>query len=152
MNFKQQITTWGLALCMLCSAAGSSLQAAENNDHGAGGIVVEKLLDNVSHSWDGEALKEYPSDKPAITLLKISVPPKTKLAKHYHSVINVGYMLEGELTVRGENGQVKTIKAGEPLVEMVGTIHYGENTGEGTAVIIVFYAGDAKTPITTNAE
>lgn len=146
--FKKIISS-GLALCLMAAASASPLTAAESS---GSGIVVEKLLENVSHSWDGKALVAYPTEQPAITLLKISVAPKTKLAKHYHSVINVGYMLEGELTVHGENGEVKTIKAGEPLVEMVGTIHYGENTGDCTAVIIVFYAGDAKTPITTNAE
>ncbi len=146
MNAKQMIFSWGIALCALCSFA-SPLYA-----HGGEGVVSETLLDKVPNSWDGKALEAYPAGKPAITMLRISVPPKVKLPKHYHSVINVGYMLQGELTVRGENGQSKTIKAGEPLIEMVGTIHYGENTGDTTAVIVVFYAGDSKTPITTATE
>ena len=37
-------------------------------------------------------------------MLKISVPPKSRLDNHYHSVINVGYMIKGSLTVCDING------------------------------------------------
>ena len=113
---------------------------------------TEKILENVDHSWDGTKLPKYPTGDPNITLLKISIAPGAKLARHYHSVINVGYMLKGELTVRADKGVSKVIKEGEPLIELVDDIHYGENTGKETAVILVFYAGDGKTPITTPVE
>ncbi len=144
-----------VVLCTLYASIGVALNpvfAAEDHGHGKSGIVSEALLKDVSQSWDGAELKAYPTGQPAITLLKITVPPKTKLPRHFHSVVNVGYMLEGELTVTADTGQTQTIKAGEPLIEMVGTIHYGENKGDTPAVILVFYAGEAKTPITTTVE
>ncbi len=107
-----------------------------------------KLLDSVETSWDGADLISYPTGKPAITLLKITVAPHCKLPQHYHPVINVGYMLEGSLTVTDDKGNSKTITAGEPLVETVNTIHYGENRGDTNAVIIVFYAGEVDSSIT----
>ncbi|HYN77899.1 MAG TPA: hypothetical protein VES73_08905 [Lamprocystis sp. (in: g-proteobacteria)] len=40
------------------------------------------------------------------------------------------------------------LKAGDSLVEVVGKWHYGVNEGTEPAVILVFYAGEAGTPIT----
>ncbi|MFI3271846.1 MAG: cupin domain-containing protein [Pseudomonadota bacterium] len=144
-----------MSLCLvLCatvcfSASDVFVSHAQDASGEQNNVVTEVLLDNVTCSWDGKTLEAYLSGQPAITMLKITVPPKTRLKSHYHSVINVGYMLEGELTVIGENGLTKTIKAGEPLIEMVGTVHYGENKSDSPAVILVFYAGDTVTPITT---
>lgn len=113
---------------------------------------VEILLDGVQTSWDGADLIDYPEGNAAITMLKVTVPPMCKLATHYHPVINVGYMLEGTLTVIDDKGNSKTITAGDPLVETVNTIHYGENTGDVDAVILVFYAGEEGEPITVTSE
>ncbi len=110
------------------------------------------LLDGQTTSWDGATLVDYPTSKPAITLLKITVAPKSKLPQHYHPVINVGYMLEGSLTVTDDKGNSKTINAGEPLIETVNTIHYGENRGDTDAVILVFYAGTQGVAITEKSE
>ncbi len=106
------------------------------------------LLDGVQTSWDGADLINYPTGKPSITLLKITVAPHSKLALHYHPVINVGYMLEGSLTVTDDEGNKFTINEGEPIVETINTIHYGENLGDTDAVIIVFYAGEEDGTIT----
>ncbi|MFI3239228.1 MAG: cupin domain-containing protein [Bacteroidales bacterium] len=110
------------------------------------------LLDAVETSWDGAALIDYPTGTPAITLLKITVPPKCKLPQHYHPVINVGYMLEGTLTVTDDKGNKKTVNAGDPIIETVNTIHYGENTGDINATIIVFYAAEKGATITEIAD
>ncbi len=106
------------------------------------------LLNGVQTSWDGAELINYPTGQPSITLLKITVAPKSRLALHYHPVINVGYMLEGALKVTDDKGNSTTITAGEPLVETVNTIHYGENEGDTDAVILVFYAGEEGGTIT----
>ncbi|MFI3270468.1 MAG: cupin domain-containing protein [Rikenellaceae bacterium] len=114
----------------------------------AAGASTEVLIDGENRSWDGAPLIDYPTGKPSITLLRITVAPKSKLPQHYHPVINVGYMLEGSLTVTDDKGNSKTITAGEPLIETVNTIHYGENRGDTDAVILVFYAGEAGETIT----
>ncbi len=131
-----------VALCVnvMCSSS----NAAEDTP----ASTTIKLLDGVQTSWDGADLIDYPTGKPAITLLKITVAPKSKLPQHYHPVINVGYMLEGTLTVTDYLGNSKTIVAGDPLIETVNTIHYGENTGDTDAVILVFYAGEVEGTIT----
>jgi len=45
-------------------------------------------------------------------------------------------------------GKTLHLKAGDPIVEVVNTLHYGMNEGKVPAEIIVFYAGVVDTPIT----
>ncbi len=109
--------------------------------------VVETLVKSTT-SWDGSSLPVYNEGTPEITILKITIPPKTKLVLHEHPVINAGVMISGELTVTTEENKVLHLKEGEALVEVVDKWHYGENKGDEPAVIIVFYAGVKDTPIT----
>ena len=47
-----------------------------------------------------------------------------------------------------DDGRTLHLKAGEAIVEVVNTWHYGKNEGQEPAEIIVFYAGIAGEPIT----
>lgn len=102
--------------------------------------IVEELA-KTSQSWNGSDLPAYPDGQPEITLLRITIPKGTKLAKHSHPFINAGVLLSGELTVYTEDGKSNLLKAGDSIVEVVNTTHYGANEGTEPAVIIVFYAG-----------
>jgi quercetin dioxygenase-like cupin family protein len=105
-------------------------------------------LAKTTKSWNGEPLPKYLDGNPEVTILKIIVPPKTKLQLHQHPEINAGVLLKGELTVISETNDILYLKAGEPIVELVNTFHYGINDGKEPAEIIVFYAGVKETPIT----
>ncbi|MBM3245591.1 MAG: cupin domain-containing protein [Candidatus Omnitrophica bacterium] len=98
-------------------------------------------------SWNGALLPAYPKGQPEITILRIVIPPGKSLDKHKHPVINAGVLLKGELTVRTEGGKVFYLKAGESIVEVVDTWHYGKNEGPEPAEIIVFYAGTKGAPV-----
>lgn len=104
------------------------------------GLNVETLA-KTTKSWDGSTLPAYNQGQPEISVLKITIPPHTKLAMHEHPVINAGVMLKGELTVTTEKGEVLVLKEGEAIVEVVNKWHYGENKSDSDAVIVVFYAG-----------
>ncbi|MFI1745558.1 cupin domain-containing protein [Thalassobellus sediminis] len=108
---------------------------------------VAKLAES-SKSWDGNNLPNYPTDAPKITILKYTIPPKTKLKIHKHLIINAGVLIKGELTVVDEFNNTLLLKEGDALIELVNTFHYGENKSNEPAEIIVFYAGDAETPLT----
>lgn len=110
-------------------------------------IEVITLIET-SKSWNGAPLPKYLEGNPKVTILKITIPPKTRLETHKHSEINAGVLLKGELTVISENNDTLYLKAGDPIVELVNTWHYGENNGTEPAEIIVFYAGIEGTPIT----
>ncbi len=106
-----------------------------------------EVLAQTSKSWDGENLPDYPRGKPEVTLLRITIPPKMRLSLHKHPVISAGVLLKGELTVVTEEKKVLHLKAGDSIVEVVNTWHYGKNEGNVSAEIIVFYAGGQGTPI-----
>ena len=105
-------------------------------------------LAETTKSWDGAELPKYLEGNPKVTILKITIPPKTDLAMHEHLVINAGVLIKGELTVITEDNEVLHMKAGDPIVEVVKTWHYGKNEGDEPAEIIVFYAGVEGVPIT----
>ena len=109
--------------------------------------VVKELV-KTTQSWDGEFLPAYPKGKPEITILRISIPAGTQLDTHSHPVINAGVLISGQLTVVTIDGKTLHLKAGDPIVEVVNTLHYGINQGKVPAEIIVFYAGAIDTPIT----
>ncbi|GAA3653738.1 cupin domain-containing protein [Flavivirga jejuensis] len=110
-------------------------------------IQVVKLAETTK-SWNGDTLPKYPEGNPKITVLKITIPPKTTLHKHYHPVINSGILLKGELTVVDIDNKVLKLKAGDVIVELVNKVHYGINEGNKPAEIVVFYAGTEDLPIT----
>ena len=103
-------------------------------------IEVAQLV-KTTKSWNGTDLPKYPLGKPEVTILRIKIPVGAKLPVHEHPVINAGVLLSGQLTVKTENGKVLHLKAGDPIVEVVDTWHYGVNDGGAPAEIIVFYAG-----------
>lgn len=110
-------------------------------------IEVTTLVKSTK-SWNDASLPKYPEGNPEVTILKIVIPPKTKLSWHKHPVINAGVLLKGELTVISETNDTLHLKAGEPIIEIVNAWHYGENEGNEPAEIIVFYAGVENAPIT----
>lgn len=132
--------------CILCLTLlpASHVSAADGN-----GVEVTVLAKSGS-SWDGRVLPQYTNGKPEITILRITIPPGAVLPLHKHPVINAGVLLSGELTVVAEDGSTLQLKAGEALVEVVNTWHYGKNAGNKPAEIMVFYAGAMDMPITVN--
>ena len=110
-------------------------------------IQVVKLAETTK-SWNGDLLPKYPKGNPKITVLKITIPPKTTLHKHYHPVINSGILLKGELKVVDINGNELYLKEGDVIVELVNKIHYGVNEKNKPVEIVVFYSGTEDLPIT----
>ncbi|MFC1617048.1 cupin domain-containing protein [Candidatus Margulisiibacteriota bacterium] len=110
-------------------------------------LKVEQLL-KTSQTWNGKDMPGYPKGKPEITILRITIPPKTKLAMHQHPVINAGVLLSGQLTVITKDNKILNLRAGDALNEVVNTWHYGKNPGKTPAEIIVFYAGIKDKPVT----
>ena len=103
-------------------------------------IVVNELVRS-SKSWDGKLLAPYPQGQPEITIRRISIPAGARLETHSHPVINAGVLMSGQLTVETTDGNVLHLKAGDPIIEVVNTLHYGINEGTVPAEIVVFYAG-----------
>ena len=116
---------------------------------GRSSISVEEIIKS-SKSWDGKLLVPYSQGQPEITILRISIPVGAQLETHSHPVINAGVLMSGQLTVRTTDGKVLHLKAGDPIVEVVNTLHYGINEGTVPAEIVVFYAGIVGQPVTVS--
>jgi len=116
-------------------------------DANAASPVVKELV-KTGKSWNGESLPAYPPGQPEVTILRIRIPAGARLPLHSHPVINAGVLLSGQLTVVAAGGKTLHLEAGDPIVEVVNTPHYGINKGTIPAEIIVVYAGVAGSPIT----
>ncbi|MEW5894584.1 MAG: cupin domain-containing protein [Candidatus Omnitrophota bacterium] len=103
-------------------------------------VSVEKLV-KTTRSWDGNLLPAYPPGQPEVTISRITIPAGTRIDTHSHPVINAGVLISGQLTVVTTDGKTLHLNAGDPIVEVVNTMHYGINQGDVPADIIVFYAG-----------
>lgn len=101
-------------------------------------IKTTELL-RTSHSWDGAALPEYPSGRPELTVKRMVFPAGAKTGWHHHTVINYGIIQQGELTIVCQDGTEHTFHHGEAMVEVVGTVHRGENRGNEPVILDMFY-------------
>ena len=109
--------------------------------------VKNTELMRTSQSWDGAPLPAFPQENAEIVAMRYEFPPGNKLGWHHHDVINFGYVQQGELTIVDINGNVKVVHQGETIVEMVGTIHHGENNGHETVILHMFYVAPKGTPL-----
>ena len=134
------------ALGIAAGCASSRTDAAFAKYDDAKEIEIIDLA-RTSQSWDGVELPNYPAGKPELVVRRYVFPRGSKLGWHHHPVMNYGILQQGELTIIGLGGEEKTVKAGEAVVEMVGTIHHGENRGDKTVVLDMFYISQKGTPI-----
>lgn len=143
---KKFVCTVCLALLLVYPAFAQTLK----EDHGAQ-ITTEALL-KTSTSWNGNPLPEYPKGQPEITIQKIVIPPGAEVPLHMHPVIMAGVLMKGTLTVMTENNEIRQIKSGEAIAEVVNTWHHGRNEGDAPVEILVFYAGIQDQAVTIKAE
>ena len=101
--------------------------------------VVSTELIRTSQSWDGVELPDYLQGRPELVAVKYVFPAGKKLGWHHHPVMNYGILVQGELTIIGLDGNTKVVHEGEPVVEMVNTIHHGENRGDKDVILYMFY-------------
>ena len=117
-----------------------------SNDKGGKQVKTTELI-RTSRSWDGMALPEYLQGRPEIVAIKYDVPAGEKLGWHHHPVMNFGILTQGELTIVSEDGTEKVVHEGEAVVEMVGTIHHGENRGTKPVILYMFYLSQPGMPL-----
>jgi quercetin dioxygenase-like cupin family protein len=143
---KQTIRILAVISVVLLLQPGCSI--VRNSQEASGTSVAARELAKTSQSWNGASLPAYPQGQPTVTILRITIPAGARLDVHSHPVINTGVLINGQLTVITKDGKTLHLKAGDPIVEVVNTSHYGINDGNVPAEIIVFYAGTIDKPIT----
>ena len=133
-----------LLTCGLCGL--SSCKTAKIGNEAASQVVSKELL-RTSQSWDGVELPDYLKGKPELVTVKYEFPAGQKLGWHHHPVMNYGILVQGELTIIGQDGKEKTVHEGEAVVEMVNTIHHGENRGTKPVILYMFYLSQEGLPL-----
>ncbi len=101
-------------------------------------------------SWDGVPLPDYLQGSPELVVMKYEFPAGQKLDWHHHPVMNFGILVQGELTIISQDGTEKTVHEGEAVVEMVNTIHHGQNRGSKPAILYMFYLSQEGLPLSVN--
>ncbi len=104
-------------------------------------------LIRTSQSWDGVELPDYFEGRPELVAVKYVFPVGQKLGWHHHVAMNYGVLVQGELTIIGQDGKTKVVHEGEAVVEMVGTIHHGENRGTKPVILYMFYLSQKDLPL-----
>ena len=116
------------------------------NDKSSSLVETTELI-RTSQSWDGAELPDYPQGRPELVVKKYVFPAGQKLAWHHHPVMNYGVLVQGELTIIAKDGTEKVVHAGEAVVEMVGTVHHGENRGSQPAILYMCYVSQEGLPL-----
>ena len=109
--------------------------------------VKSTELIRTSQSWDGVDLPDYLQGRPELVAVKYVFPAGQKLGWHHHPVMNYGILVQGELTIIGQDGKEKVVHEGEAVVEMVNTIHHGETRGDKPVILYMFYLSQDGLPL-----
>ncbi len=138
---------------LLCACCGILLlttacgNPSTREDSAAPTQVESTELIRTSQSWDGVELPDYLQGRPELVAVKYVFPAGKKLGWHHHPVMNYGILVQGELTIIGLDGQEKVVHEGEAVVEMVNTIHHGENRGTEPVILYMFYLSQEDLPL-----
>ena len=135
-----------MAATLICGAnvLTSCKEAKAQKDNPAAKVVSTELI-RTSQSWDGVELPDYFEGRPELVAVKYVFPAGQKLGWHHHVAMNYG--VQGELTIIGQDGKTKVVHEGEAVVEMVGTIHHGENRGTKDCILYMFYLSQKDLPL-----
>ena len=106
-------------------------------------VAQTRVLVKSTTAWNGRPYEKYGEGRPELTVVRVTIPPHTRLPWHMHPMPNVGYILSGNITVEDRaTGRKKVFREGEAIPEQVNAAHRGL-TDDEPVVIIVTYAGTA---------
>ena len=75
--------------------------------------------------------------------------PGATVPKHTHPGEEVGYVLEGEVTLEMEGQPAKTVKAGDAFFIPAGTVHWAKNASKRNAAVLSTYLVEKGKPLAT---
>jgi quercetin dioxygenase-like cupin family protein len=140
-----------IALTAIIAAASLSNAYAQAAADKVAAAQREVLL-QADHSWNGDAYTHYPTGRPELTMLKLTIAAHSQLPWHTHPFPNAAYVLSGTLTVHDKiSGKTKVFHQGEAFAESVDDIHRGE-TGDEPVVLLVTYSGTPGVPTSIPAK
>jgi quercetin dioxygenase-like cupin family protein len=113
--------------------------------------VKAEILVKSDQAWNGTPYTAYPTTRPQLTVMRMTIAAHCALPWHTHAAPNAGYVLSGHLTLEDRaSGQKKTFSAGDAFTEQVGPEHRGYTDDEACTVILT-YAGTPDLPTSVPA-
>jgi len=143
------LTAWLLAAPAAAPlASGAHSRSARR---GSKGEAVETLL-STGKTLLGQPIS-YPVGAPAhVTADIITIAPGAQTGWHEHGVPLLAYMLEGELTVDYGPDGTHHYRAGDVIIEAIGTAHNGHNSGKTPVRMFAVFLGADGMADTVHAE
>ena len=135
-----------LIVCGTVAAVIACNKVNAQNDNPVQKVESSELI-RTSQSWDGVELPDDLQGRPELVAVKYVFPAGQKLGWHHHPVMNYGVLVQGEVTIIGQDGKEKVVHEGEAVVEMVNTIHHGENRGSKPVILYMFYLSQKDLPL-----
>jgi quercetin dioxygenase-like cupin family protein len=77
------------------------------------------------------------------------IPGGAQTGKHMHPGEEVGYVVEGTLTVEIDGKPTMTYKAGQAFIVPAGQPHNGKNAGTGMTKVLANYIIEKGKPVAT---
>ncbi len=150
----KKMINWVMAATLVCGSMvcmtgckKANVQTENQQVENTSQEVKSEELIRTDKSWDGVELPDYLQGRPELVAVKYEFPAGKKLGWHHHPVMNYGILVQGELTIIGQDGQEKVVHEGEAVVEMVNTIHHGENRGTKPVILYMFYLSQKGLPL-----
>jgi len=150
----KKMINWVMAATLVCGSMvcmtgckKANVQTENQQVENTSQEVKSEELIRTDKSWDGVELPDYLQGRPELVAVKYEFPAGKKLGWHHHPVMNYGILAQGELTIIGQDGQEKVVHEGEAVVEMVNTIHHGENRGTKPVILYMFYLSQKGLPL-----
>ena len=148
----KKMISWVKAATLICglltvSYSLTSCEKANAQDDNSASQMESFEFIRTSQSWDGVDLPDYLQGRPELLAVKYVFPAGQKLGWHHHPVMNDGVLMHGELTIIGQDGREKVVHEDEPVVEIVNTIHHGENRGDKPVILYMFYLSQEGLPL-----
>ena len=134
MDIRKWTMAGGMALAVLVGMWGTDLASAQAP---AGFKRVELQRHDLGVK-----------DREAVTA-RGEFQPGAAVPKHTHPGEEVGYVLEGELTVEVEGSPAKTLKAGDSFFIPAGQVHSAKNASAAAANVLSTYIVEKGKPLAT---
>ncbi|MBS1102081.1 cupin domain-containing protein [Gluconobacter sp. Dm-62] len=145
MQFSPLKTTALLAGVLVGGAFSAPLALAQMSPPTTASGHADHLLAD-DHSWNGTPYDHYPTTRPMLSMIRLTIPAHSALPWHVHPYPNAGYVLEGTLTIEDrQSGKRRTFHQGEAFAESVNDVHRGV-TGDSQTVLLLTYAGSPGKP------
>ena len=104
------------------------------------GLIIKELLKTDTTSI-GQKITYPKFADPAVTMLKITIPPGKSTGWHKHNIPVFAYVAKGTLTVELEDHREMKFNEESTFAEMRDTYHNGKNMEDSDLVLIAIYMG-----------